>query len=93
MATPGKPGRPLPKFGEWDVKNPASSEGFTVIFQKARDGKKTTTRPGNAQAGIPPAFRDQYGGSDGDGGYGSGDSHQYDTTPKPVKKKWVFCGC
>ncbi|CAN6229595.1 unnamed protein product [Urochloa humidicola] len=92
MATPGKPGRPLPKFGEWDVKNPASSEGFTVIFQKARDGKKTTTRPGNMQAGIPPAFRDQYG-SAGDGGYGSGDSHQYDTTPKRVKKKWLFCGC
>ncbi|CAL5014825.1 unnamed protein product [Urochloa decumbens] len=76
MATmPDKPGRPLPKFGEWDVKNPASSEGFTVIFQKARDGKKTTGGPGRVHAGIPPAFRDQYG-SAGDGGYGSGDSHQ-----------------
>ncbi|XP_021908995.1 RPM1-interacting protein 4-like [Carica papaya] len=33
-------GRPLPKFGEWDVTNPASAEGFTVIFNKARDEKK-----------------------------------------------------
>ncbi|KAF9596313.1 hypothetical protein IFM89_008839 [Coptis chinensis] len=36
-------GRPLPKFGEWDVNNPASAEGFTVIFNKARDDKKTNT--------------------------------------------------
>jgi hypothetical protein len=34
-------GRPLPKFGEWDVNDPASAEGFTVIFNKARDEKKT----------------------------------------------------
>jgi len=33
--------RPLPKFGEWDVNDPASAEGFTVIFAKARDDKKT----------------------------------------------------
>ncbi|KAK7389161.1 hypothetical protein VNO78_23996 [Psophocarpus tetragonolobus] len=36
-------GPPLPKFGEWDVNNPASAEGFTVIFNKARDEKKTNT--------------------------------------------------
>ncbi|KAK7247356.1 hypothetical protein RIF29_42237 [Crotalaria pallida] len=36
-------GRPLPKFGEWDVNDPASAEGFTVIFNKARDEKKTGT--------------------------------------------------
>jgi hypothetical protein len=34
-------GRPLPKFGEWDVNDPASAEGFTVIFNKARNEKKT----------------------------------------------------
>ncbi|KAJ1280795.1 hypothetical protein BS78_04G260200 [Paspalum vaginatum] len=33
-------GRTLPKFGEWDVNNPASADGFTVIFSKARDEKK-----------------------------------------------------
>ncbi|KAF8651213.1 hypothetical protein HU200_063457 [Digitaria exilis] len=89
-----KAGRPLPKFGEWDVKNPATSEGFTVIFQKARDGKKTTG-PGHAQSGIPPAFRDHHGSAGGDAGYRSSDSHQYDTPPKHAKKKWAFCtgGC
>lgn len=40
-------GRPLPKFGEWDVNNPASAEGFTVIFNKARDEKKTTGTAAN----------------------------------------------
>ncbi|XP_010111655.2 RPM1-interacting protein 4 isoform X1 [Morus notabilis] len=40
MASQDK-GRPLPKFGEWDVNNPASAEGFTVIFSKARDEKKS----------------------------------------------------
>ncbi|CAK9162416.1 unnamed protein product [Ilex paraguariensis] len=34
-------GRPLPKFGEWDVNNPASADGFTVIFAKARDDKNS----------------------------------------------------
>lgn len=38
-------GRPLPKFGEWDVNDPASAEGFTVIFNKARDEKKTGGNP------------------------------------------------
>ncbi|KAK6918719.1 RIN4, pathogenic type III effector avirulence factor Avr cleavage site [Dillenia turbinata] len=33
-------GPPLPKFGEWDVNDPASAEGFTVIFNKARNEKK-----------------------------------------------------
>ncbi|CAK9145121.1 unnamed protein product [Ilex paraguariensis] len=38
-------GRPLPKFGEWDVNDPASAEGFTVIFNKARDDKKNGGKP------------------------------------------------
>ncbi|XAR56799.1 hypothetical protein NMG60_11037403 [Bertholletia excelsa] len=38
-------GQPLPKFGEWDVNDPASAEGFTVIFNKARDEKKTGCKP------------------------------------------------
>ncbi|CAO2837104.1 unnamed protein product [Amaranthus hypochondriacus] len=32
--------RSLPKFGEWDVNNPQSAEGFTLIFNTARDQKK-----------------------------------------------------
>ncbi|KAK9715940.1 hypothetical protein RND81_06G200000 [Saponaria officinalis] len=43
-------GRPLPKFGEWDVNNPASADGFTVIFNKARDQKKTN---GTIVGGMP----------------------------------------
>lgn len=35
----------MPKFGEWDVNDPASAEGFTVIFNKARDEKKTGGQP------------------------------------------------
>ncbi|KAI8014166.1 Protein NOI4 [Camellia lanceoleosa] len=38
-------GQPLPKFGEWDVNDLASAEGFTVIFNKARDEKKTGGKP------------------------------------------------
>ncbi|XP_040960700.1 protein NOI4 isoform X1 [Gossypium hirsutum] len=38
-------GKPLPKFGEWDVNDPASADGFTVIFNKARDEKKTGGKP------------------------------------------------
>ncbi|XP_071725706.1 protein NOI4 isoform X2 [Rutidosis leptorrhynchoides] len=34
-------GGPLPKFGDWDVNDPSSGDGFTVIFNKARDEKKT----------------------------------------------------
>ncbi|KAG2312990.1 hypothetical protein Bca52824_024547 [Brassica carinata] len=40
-------GRPLPKLGECDVNDPASAEGFTVIFNKARDEKKTGGKPGS----------------------------------------------
>ncbi|XP_038990538.1 protein NOI4-like [Hibiscus syriacus] len=50
-------GRPLPKFGEWDVNDPASAEGFTVIFNKARDEKKTggkTEPAANADANSKP---------------------------------------
>lgn len=50
-------GRPLPKFGEWDVNDPASAEGFTVIFNKARDEKKTGGKPespGKVDSNIRP---------------------------------------
>ncbi|KAH6781760.1 RPM1-interacting protein 4 family protein [Perilla frutescens var. hirtella] len=45
--TSGEKGKPLPKFGEWDVNNPASADGFTVIFAKARDEKKGKTVVGS----------------------------------------------
>ena len=38
-------GTPLPKFGDWDVNDPTSGDDFTVIFDKARDEKKTGGKP------------------------------------------------
>ncbi|KAK4793828.1 hypothetical protein SAY86_011822 [Trapa natans] len=47
-------GRPLPKFGEWDVNDPASAEGYTVIFNKVRDEKKMGGKPESpGKADIP----------------------------------------
>lgn len=43
----------MPKFGEWDVNDPASAEGFTVIFNKARDEKKTGGKPDSPSKGDP----------------------------------------
>lgn len=48
-------GRPLPKFGEWDVNDPASAEGFTVIFNKARDEKKTGGKPDSPTRAVSNA--------------------------------------
>lgn len=79
-------GRSLPKFGEWDVKNPATADGFTVIFQRARDDKKTTAGPGKSV--IPPAFRNA------DGGYGSvktGNTYKYTRVATPKRSKVRAC--
>ncbi|KAH7684138.1 RIN4 pathogenic type III effector avirulence factor Avr cleavage site domain-containing protein [Dioscorea alata] len=68
-------GRPLPKFGEWDVNDPASAEGFTVIFNKARDEKKTGS---NSRTTESPGKEDQ-----------SLKSSTYST--KPTARKWLCC--
>ncbi|XP_022137180.1 uncharacterized protein LOC111008714 isoform X2 [Momordica charantia] len=70
-------GRPLPKFGEWDVNNPASAEGFTVIFNKARDEKKTT---GTAASTVSPQRNESI--------YNNETFPQY----HPPKKRWFCCG-
>ncbi|TXG55565.1 hypothetical protein EZV62_020821 [Acer yangbiense] len=49
-------GRPLPKFGEWDVNDPSSAVGFTVIFNKARNEKKT----GGTKPDSPAKDESQY---------------------------------
>lgn len=33
---------PLPKFGEWDVNNPAAAAEFSVIFDKARHARRAS---------------------------------------------------
>ncbi|CDY41512.1 BnaA06g22650D [Brassica napus] len=70
-------GKPLPKFGEWDVNNPASAEGFTVIFSKASDEKKTKKASGSAGPStlVSPQNTDQ-------------NNHQDSQNPK-AKKKWL----
>lgn len=50
----------MPKFGEWDVNDPASAEGFTVIFNKARDEKKTGGKPDSPTK--PETERNHHGG-------------------------------
>ena len=72
-------GRPLPKFGEWDVNDPASAEGFTVIFNKARDEKKTGGKPGS-----PGKSTDGHAKSGGGGGGGD------PSKPQPVSFFFVF---
>ncbi|KAL1136153.1 hypothetical protein V6Z11_A12G219900 [Gossypium hirsutum] len=44
-------GKALPKFGEWDLKDPATADGFTLIFNRARNEKKT-----RATAPPPPSI-------------------------------------
>ncbi|XP_057492256.1 protein NOI4-like isoform X1 [Actinidia eriantha] len=78
MATQDR-GRPLPKFGEWDVNNPASADGFTVIFAKARDEKKTTGITANA---APPSQR-----NDMNQPPRQDQNYQH----PPPEKKWFCC--
>ncbi|KAF3444524.1 hypothetical protein FNV43_RR14216 [Rhamnella rubrinervis] len=70
-------GRPLPKFGEWDVNNPASAEGFTVIFSKAGAEKKSSN--GNAGGGANTRKNDNPSKQD---------PNYYED---PAMKKWFCC--
>ncbi|CAL1389035.1 unnamed protein product [Linum trigynum] len=75
-------GAPLPKFGEWDVNNPASAEGFTVIFNKARNEKKTKAGPvkinsQNANNNESPTFNK---------------NQPYQPPESSRKNKWLCCG-
>ncbi|XVE85220.1 hypothetical protein DITRI_Ditri17bG0074200 [Diplodiscus trichospermus] len=71
-------GQPLPKFGEWDVNDPASAEGFTVIFNLARHEKRTG---GNVTVVTTEALKSQQK----HGACKEGNKHKYS-----IKRKW-FC--
>ncbi|XP_019414771.1 PREDICTED: RPM1-interacting protein 4-like [Lupinus angustifolius] len=71
-------GKALPKFGEWDVNDPASGEGFTVIFNKARDEKKLAS----TSARFPSQRR--YDSR-------STKTHQHNNKLKQSSKKKWFC--
>ncbi|XP_048135828.1 protein NOI4-like [Rhodamnia argentea] len=68
-------GRPLPKFGEWDVNDPASAAGFTVIFNKAREEKKAG---GPAESVMSQRKHE--------GSRTEKDKHKYS-----IKRKWFCC--
>ncbi|MCO5585747.1 hypothetical protein L7F22_039683 [Adiantum nelumboides] len=54
-------GSSLPKFGEWNVKDPASGVGFTAVFEKVVEEKKTGRTaffsPKHAGSLLPMKFR------------------------------------
>ncbi|XP_004502346.1 RPM1-interacting protein 4-like [Cicer arietinum] len=76
-------GKPLPKFGEWDVNDPSSAEGFTVIFNKARDDKKVASASGR----FPSQRRnDSRARKDNN----NNNNKKYNKTSSSTKKKW-FC--
>lgn len=72
-------GPALPKFGAWDEKDPSSGEGFTVIFNQARNEKKIGT-----PVRIPPLQADSSAGMD---------PHHPQSTYAPQKKSrnWFCC--
>ncbi|MCO5608668.1 hypothetical protein L7F22_062882 [Adiantum nelumboides] len=55
----------LPKFGDWDVSDAKAGEGFTVIFDRARDEKKSKVAHKAPQRLISPLrpAEDLYRGS------------------------------
>ncbi|KAG9158236.1 hypothetical protein Leryth_000380 [Lithospermum erythrorhizon] len=78
-------GRPLPKFGEWDVNNPASADGFTVIFSKARDEKKATGTSANV-APVPTQMHNRAPVNNRNA------ARPPENYYEPPQKKW-FCCC
>ena len=65
----------MPKFGDWDASNATSGEGFTVIFNRARDEKKSQFTPESTSKPVSPLR-------------GQGDEDLYQNRRSPnVKKK------
>ncbi|KAJ3681239.1 hypothetical protein LUZ60_015728 [Juncus effusus] len=38
-------GSMVPKFGEWDIKDPSSADGYTQVFNRVRDEKRVRSGP------------------------------------------------
>ncbi|GLU21757.1 hypothetical protein SLE2022_378760 [Rubroshorea leprosula] len=74
--------RPLPRFGQWDERNPASFNEFTVIFEKARDERKTS-----GAAGSEILTPDRSESLQKYNGY-----EEKTSKFKNLKKKWFCCG-
>ncbi|XVF15999.1 hypothetical protein REPUB_Repub09cG0204500 [Reevesia pubescens] len=59
MAASADKERPLPRFGEWDVNDPATAEGFTLIFSKASNQKKAAAKASGIGNNTPSKKRYQ----------------------------------
>ena len=53
-------GSAVPKFGDWDEKDPSTGEGFTDIFEKVREEKQSGTD--NVSSSRAYTDRDNRGG-------------------------------
>uniref|UniRef100_A0A453MI16 RIN4 pathogenic type III effector avirulence factor Avr cleavage site domain-containing protein n=3 Tax=Triticinae TaxID=1648030 RepID=A0A453MI16_AEGTS len=53
-------GSAVPKFGDWDEKDPSTGEGFTDIFEKVREEKQS----GADTVGTSHAYKDRYNQGD-----------------------------
>lgn len=54
----------MPKFGDWDETNPASTEGYSQIFSRVREEK-------HSNAGNVPAAPTETSYSNGEKQYGN----------------------
>jgi hypothetical protein len=74
-------GSAVPKFGDWD-SNPASADGYTLIFNKVREEKQT-------QPGKPAAYGN--GGKQHDDGYVSSVSGAARPDPRITIRGSLVC--
>uniref|UniRef100_A0A0E0K4P2 RIN4 pathogenic type III effector avirulence factor Avr cleavage site domain-containing protein n=1 Tax=Oryza punctata TaxID=4537 RepID=A0A0E0K4P2_ORYPU len=77
-------GRTIPKFGAWDVNNPASADGFTVIFSKARDEKK-------GPVNVDASTRSNSDSKDSNNNKTTEKINPYHRRTNSASKKWFCC--
>lgn len=49
----------VPRFGDWDASDSTSGEGFTVIFNRARDEKRSKSTPKTTGKTVSPVRPDE----------------------------------
>ncbi|KAL2649180.1 hypothetical protein R1flu_017308 [Riccia fluitans] len=75
---PSKGPAALPKFGTWNAHDPSSGDGFTVIFNQARNERKAGGPGRIPQPGDHPHDQDLYGNPD-------------NVKSRDSNKKWFCC--
>ncbi|CAH9070926.1 unnamed protein product [Cuscuta epithymum] len=90
----GERNAPLPKFGEWDVKNPAAATEFSVIFDKARNAKRDGIRPPSATRRDQldsPVRKDSRPGNAAKTSLNKADGHLVRLGKPLAGRKWLCC--